>query len=364
MSQIQKMKADELHFDLINPRLAEFPQETDEMSILKLLWKEMDIKELVMSILANGFFEHEPLYIINEVGKWVVIEGNRRLAAIKSILSPGEIAGMAPFEHAITSELQASIANNVPVVIMDSRESAWRFIGFKHVKGAAKWDSYAKAKYISYVHREFGVSISNIADQIGDAKKTVLRLYRGLSIIEQAERMTAFSREDVYYGRIYFSHLYTALSYDGYSSFLSLRQDGDELIVPEDHAPQLLMVMRWIFGSESQKIEPIVRKQNPDLRRLGQVLLNPESVQVLVSTNNLDRAYDNSLDSNDVLRSCIVEAKLKVEDATLKMSVFNGEKDAMELCISLAHAVDSLFNGMKAIYEKGKADLKDKYVID
>jgi hypothetical protein len=122
--------------------------------------------------------------------------------------------------------------------------------------------------------------------------------------------------------------------------------------------------MRWIFGSESQKIEPVVRKQNPDLRRLGQVLLNQEAVQVLISTNNLDRAYDNSLDSNDVLRSCIIEAKLKVEDATSKMSVYDGEKDTMELCSSLARAVESLFGGMKTIYEKDKADLKDRFAID
>ncbi len=43
----------------------------------------MDIGELVMSILANGFFESEALYIVKEEGRYVVIEGNRRLAAVK-----------------------------------------------------------------------------------------------------------------------------------------------------------------------------------------------------------------------------------------------------------------------------------------
>lgn len=369
MAQIEYLRAEELHFDPRNPRLAEYNLKSeDEGYTLKVLWQEMDVKELVMSILANGFFDSEPLYIIQEDNKWIVIEGNRRLAAIKAILNPtlSPIAsGMSPFVERISAVFQESLAAHVPVVKMPSREAAWRYVGFKHVKGAAKWDSYAKAKYIAQVHRDFKISLSEIAEQIGDSKRTALRLYRGLLILEQAERITDFRIDDVYYGRIYFSHLYTAIAYDGYARYLGIIDNGeDEFIVPEDHAKQLLQVMRWLFGSSSQSIEPVIKRQNPDLRNLGQVLLKEESVQVLLATRNLDRAYDNSLDSNEVLRSSLVNAKLRIEDALAKVSVYDGKRDALELASELAKASARLFDSLRIVYDNSNRVDESRFDID
>lgn len=367
MAQIEFLKAEELHFDPSNPRLAEYTLSgSSEEATMRLLWKEMDVKELVMSILANGFFESEPLYVIKEKEKWIVIEGNRRLAAIKAILDPSILAsGMDAFSEQISSEFQSRLAAKVPVVKMDSRQDAWRYIGFKHVKGAAKWDSYAKAKYIAQVHRDYNVSLTEIAEQIGDSHRTALRLYRGLSILEQAEKMTEFKREDVYYGRIYFSHLYTALGYDGYARYLGIEDtSAEEFIVNQDHAKQLLQVMRWLFGSSDQSIVPIIKRQNPDLRNLSQVLQKEESVQVLLATSSLDRAYDNSQDSNEVLRTSLVEAKLKIEDALAKVSIYDGRRDALELASEVGQASARLFDSLKTVYDKSHRIEENRFAID
>lgn len=367
MAQIEYLSASELHFDSRNPRLAEYNiSSSSEDVTLKILWQEMDVKELVMSILANGFFDSEPLFVIWEDEKWVVIEGNRRLAAIKSILNPQLLSSrMSPFLDTITSDFQSTLSAKVPVVKMQSREEAWRYIGFKHVKGAAKWDSYAKAKYIAQVHRDFKVSLAEIAAQIGDSKRTTLRLYRGLSILEQAERMTDFRRDDVYYERIYFSHLYTAIDYDGYARYLGLTEtEDDECHIPESHSKQLLQVMRWLFGSRGQNIVPIIKRQNPDLRYLGQVLQKEESVQVLLTTGSLDRAYDNSLDSNEVLRSSLIVAKLKIEDALAKVSVYDGHRDALEIASELGQAALRLFDSIKSVYDKANRVEENRFAID
>ena len=84
------LKVGDLHFDHLNPRLAEYgitPSTSDE-DILKILWEAMDVRELVQSISASGYFPHEPIIVTKETGKFVVIEGNRRLAAVKVLLSP------------------------------------------------------------------------------------------------------------------------------------------------------------------------------------------------------------------------------------------------------------------------------------
>ena len=55
---VTSMKPDELHFDWKNPRMAEFgiTQNTSDNFILRILWDAMDVRELIMSISASGFF--------------------------------------------------------------------------------------------------------------------------------------------------------------------------------------------------------------------------------------------------------------------------------------------------------------------
>ena len=50
-----------------------------------------------------------------------------------------------------------------------------------------------------------------MCDQIGDGHHTVQRLYRGLMVIEQAEREKVYDREDRFRQRFAFSHIYTGL---------------------------------------------------------------------------------------------------------------------------------------------------------
>ena len=206
---LPRVKVSDLDFDLKNPRLSGYDIDASatDADIIGLLWDAMDVRELVLSIQASGFFPHEPIIVAREDGKNVVIEGNRRLAAVRLLLQP---------------ELSRELKINVPTIIEDAkdalrelpcvedtRENAWRYLGFKHVNGPAKWTSYGKSQYIADVHRTFGVPLEGIARQIGDTHKTVQRLFRGLMVIEQAERIRAFDREDRYHRHFSFSHLYT-----------------------------------------------------------------------------------------------------------------------------------------------------------
>ncbi|MCP4214581.1 MAG: hypothetical protein GY765_07985 [bacterium] len=171
-----------LLFDSRNPRLVEFREITSgttERKIIRLLWETMDVEELILSIAGSGYYRNEPLMVAEESGKNIVIEGNRRLAAVKIILNPGLVkAALPPVDPAIRESL-----HELPVIITTRRKS-WRYVGFKHINGPAKWNSYAKARYIAQVHDEFAVPLTQIASQIGDTHKTVQRLYRGLMVIE------------------------------------------------------------------------------------------------------------------------------------------------------------------------------------
>ena len=85
------MRTIDLAFDRHNPRLVEFDitSKTTDEEMIQLLWNVMDVHELVLSIAASGFFPYEALLVAEEAGKNIVIEGNRRLAAVRILLEPG-----------------------------------------------------------------------------------------------------------------------------------------------------------------------------------------------------------------------------------------------------------------------------------
>lgn len=369
MEQIKLFKADDLHFDRLNPRLVEFNinSKTSEAQIMNILWTQMAVNEIVMSILAHGFFQHEAMYAVEEEGNIIIVEGNRRLAAVKAILNPELIErnGMQKYRSRITPKLIDALTTSLPVIILENREASWRYIGFKHVNGAAKWGSYAKAQYIASVHNEFGISLEDIAEQIGDANKTVIKLYQGLMLLQQADRETSFSVDDVFHKRVYFSHLYTAIGYDGFQEYLGLRGDmGNSPAVQKEKLPNLQDVMFWLFGSESKDIKPIIETQNPDLKNLNSVLQKRESVEALKTTNDLSLALDISLGGMDVLYKSLVNAKVALQKASAKVSYYKGDEDLLKIAGSVANTADVLYDNMEKIHEENIGRTKKARITD
>src|SRR5260370_35436680 len=79
---------DQLRFDPANPRFAASGTAPKQEAIQALLEKEPHYAlELIPSFLENGFIDYEPLVVRAEGDHYVVVEGNRRLAALRHILS-------------------------------------------------------------------------------------------------------------------------------------------------------------------------------------------------------------------------------------------------------------------------------------
>lgn len=358
-AQITNKRSSDLLFDKENPRLVEFNSvDLTETQLINLLWKEMAVDELVMSILAFGFFEHEPLYVMsNGLGKFVVLEGNRRLAAIKSILQPDLVSGgkMEKFIPQISPELRQSLTDSIPVIVLPNREKAWRLLGFKHVNGPAKWGSYAKAKYIAQVHNSYGIELNKIAEQIGDTNKTVKKLYQGLMVLDQATKIAEFSINDIKTPRLYFSHLYTAIGYEKFRRFLAIPDDFEhDHPVPVEKGKNLQEVMDWLFGSKKRGIEPCVKSQNPDLRHFVEILDNELSVAALRTGSSLEVAYDLSIDDNDALRDALAKARLSLDKATSKVGSFAGEEGLVRQAGSVLRLAQSVYDYLYKVYDEKK----------
>lgn len=349
-TKIEHIRTDLLNFDHANPRLAEYGTASDlgEDEILNILWEAMDVQELVQSISASGFFEHEALIVATEKGQDIVIEGNRRLAAVKVLLNPN-LAEENGWQVPKLSVAERKKLATLPA-IRASREDSWRYLGFKHVNGPAKWGSYAKAVYIAIVHRNYKVPLDDIAHQIGDRHRTVQRLYRGLMVLEQAERAKVYDREDRFNKHLSFSHLYTGLEYDGISSFLGVAAKEDESVnpVPRANLRALGELCVWLYGSRKEKREPVVRTQNPDLRQLNAVVANREAVEALRAGAPLEKAFEISRPPDAIFESALLAAKRELTTVRAYLTTGYDNSDALfRVAGSIAEMADDIYQELE-----------------
>ena len=347
---IQPVAVSDLTFDFKNPRLPEFglTDNSTEEEVVRVLWDAMDVRELVMSIAASGFFRHEPLIVTEEGGENVVIEGNRRLAAVKVLIDPAVAEGLRTEAPKITAAAKEALLE-LPVVF-GTREDAWRHLGFKHVNGPAKWSSYAKARYIAEVHRNFVVKLEDIAKQIGDTHRTVQRLFRGLMVIEQAERMKVFSREDRWQKHFSFSHLYTGLNYSGISEFIGLEPETAEERdpVPREKKEELGELFLWMYGSKSQQRPPVIETQNPHLRQLESVVSNREALAALRAGSDLSIAFEASRPSSTVFEEALLASKRDLQKAHEMLSTgYDGSTALLAIALDVAVLADDLHEEMR-----------------
>lgn len=352
--KVENIALQQLHLDFKNPRISEFgvDQNTDEAKILKILWESMAVNELMLSIVSNGFWQYEPLIVINRTQGYTVVEGNRRLAAVKLLHNDHGLSLPSYVKQNITQKILDE-TSTLPCMVVTSREDAWKFIGFKHVNGPAKWGSYAKARYISEIHNDFGIPLEQIASQIGDTNKTAQKLYQGLMVLEQAKKAKVYDySNDVQADRLYFSHLYTGLQRDGIRSFLNIKEAEEESKdpVPKDSLNHLGELLEWLYGSKKNSTQPVIKSQNPDLKYLDEVLKKRESLAAIRGGEALEYSYELSRSNDAVFEENLLAAKRNLQKARGYLTNgYDGEESLLRVAGSVAELADDLYDEMDKI---------------
>jgi len=129
----------DLHFDRQNPRFIDLGY-TDEVDIVRELYDQADVDELIQSILSAGYIDFEPLIVLRDGN--IVLEGNRRLAALRLIANEELRKKLKISLPAV--DAPKLLPEKIRVLIVDHRDDARSFIGFKHINGPFKWDAWPR----------------------------------------------------------------------------------------------------------------------------------------------------------------------------------------------------------------------------
>ena len=321
-----------LRLDSNNPRLQRAGHDADEDELLAILWREYSVDEVAMSIAESGFFPHEPLFVAEEGDQLVVIEGNRRLAAVR-LLCDAELRERLRVTNLPSISADRQLELELLPVIRCNRKDVWQYVGFKHVNGPQVWNSLAKAQYIAWVRNELRTDLSDIAQTIGDRHQTVARLYRAYMALTQAEANGVYDREWRSRKHFSFSHLYTGLDYPGIRDFTGIApvDPPKELPIPKRKLKRFGELCVWLWGDNTRSKSPVVKSQNPDLRRLGEALLSSDGVAALRVDLDLDAAVGIARGDTALFREALVIAKKSLQDARGKVVTgFEGEPDLLQ----------------------------------
>lgn len=311
------VKLKELSFDPQNPRLiGDFAGDQNKM--FRYLITEIGVEDLLQSLAASGLFNADPIIVKdNPDGGYYVIEGNRRLAAIRLLLGERPEGGQPiPTIPTITPEV-AETFKEIKV------QSGWpdnllqAYLGYKHVTASREWSPDAKAKFV-FEHAAGDFSPDNLrkfAKSLGTKYPTLKRWLVAYLTLREAEKKEIFDPQTAP-SKGYFGTFYTLLGGQQAQRFLGLNDDPlTEAPIPDDHLKQAEEFIKWTIGSKESPAAVNSRQQ----KEFEQVLASPKALQHFRVKGDLAASLLYTEYNAEEISAKFQEAAYSIEDCLTKL---------------------------------------------
>jgi hypothetical protein len=346
-------KVSSLRLDVNNPRIRHIGKILNQNQILKLLLDKEKVYELAKKISEEGYFVGEEPIICIENDKKVVLEGNRRIAALKLLQDPKKYL---PINKANTL-LQNVLRNNIQIDnckikchIAPNRLLANPIIYERH-KGEAvyKWKTGNQYSFVAEMYEKDGLSIDDICDILNETRGNVLRplkayhlFSKGKEIVEK-EGMNTIDIE-----KFDLTNLERFYKIEEARKFLGIDFDND--------TGKMIVKLPW---KEFEKRIMITFKELSDTERFSREYNTREDLEKFVDKLKENPDIDISIVTDEsITRSQVVENRKSLEDETAKTttrrkrskqrSYFNSIPRDKEIIFD-NEKLDSLFTELKTL---------------
>lgn len=310
-TEITDIATVDLHFDPENPRFYRLSGDTSDEKVVEEMLDDEGVQDLMVSIGQQGYFPGEPLLVVNVHEKSIVVEGNRRLTAVK--LLNGELS--APAKKRASVDLIIEEAANkpklLPCLVFESREEIVRYLGFRHITGIREWDSLSKAKYLANIRETFYKDedleslLKKLAKDIGSRSDYVGTLLSALRLYEYAEERNYFDL-NLEEKDITFSLITTAIGYSNISDWLGL-VDKKDIVQDGLESENLKSLFAWMFVQDQQG--NTILGESRELKTLAHIVGNEQAVDVLRKTSDMEQAYLYSDGPENALKNAMLDSE-------------------------------------------------------
>jgi len=354
------VEIEKLYLDTDNPRLPKDVQGKGEADLLKCLYKGFNLEELAESMLQNGYFDEEPLvviprklptklskadvnskefesYINDKTTEFIVVEGNRRLAAAKLITNPSfreklNIKHWREPDNDVVLDLSV-----LPAIVYCKRSEVIPYLGVRHIVGIQKWDSYAKARYIAGLVDQ-RQKLQDVEAQIGDTRGSARKNYICYKMLEQSKEEFDLDTKPAENN---FSFLMLAFGQGKIKRFLGIPSSAAEINlkapVPKNKLDNLNNLMSWLYGDGRKG--PVISESRDITRYLTHVVESAEAVEHLKQTRDLEAAYELSSGEEQMVIRYLVLANRKLEGA---LGVIHRHKKSVDVIKQVNQCVETI----------------------
>ncbi len=306
----------ELFPDHENPRIPPNARGMLDEDLLVFIAGKYDSLVIAQSISQHQYFPSEPLIVVpKEEGGYIVVEGNRRLAALNLLVSKTlreKVEGSDDWVD--LPVLDKSL--KIPVIVAQNRRDVAPIIGYRHIAGIEPWDPYAKARYIAAQIDDNDLTFEEAAKEVGEKSADVRSSYRNYKIAVQAEELGIDTSNLVNT----FGTFTRAMTSDA-RNFIGAPSSSEvvkgKTPIPGKNISELKELIGYLFGSPEEK----VLKDTRQLDKLGKTLNSEVGLAVLRASHNLEDAYiasggllEGLLNRLRASLSNLKAAKLSIED--------------------------------------------------
>lgn len=346
------IEVEKLLFDSQNPRVPKGLQgEKNEAKIIKYMVTSGNVTDLMESIAETGYSDAEPLLVVpGENGMYIVVEGNRRLAALKLLNKP-ELTDLRVKQiQEIIANANAEIPTEVPCIVYQERTSVLDYLGYRHITGVKDWGALEKARYLDQLYalhvEECGKDsiYSKLAKMIGSRSDYVKNLHMALRLYEFANN-EAYFEADIKEKDINFSWITTILGYTGFSNYIGYdRNDVSLERINRDHYKDVFL---WLFDPEKAIIG-----ESRELSKLSAVLESEKALEKLKKGSTLSEAILYTSEPEETFVKILQTTKRYLEQAKNAIEQLGKKpEEADDLLMDIKKLRNSIEGALAANFE-------------
>lgn len=316
----ETIKISELKLDSNNPRLPKSFHGKEEADIIEYMLLDASLIELMLAIGENDFFPGEQLLVVKEDdGKYKVIEGNRRLSAVKLLNNP-ELARVQKVKIEKVLEETKYRPKDIPCLIFNSESEIHNYLGYRHITGIKEWKLLEKARYLNglrketYAHTPINQAAREIAKIIGSRMDYVRRILIGYEVYTAIEDEAFFKIRDLNDTTFHFNYIADSLNKAHINEFLGINFEAETPTIQLNQA-NLKKWTKWLFEKNEQNRTRLVGSSN-DLGKLNKILGNETALKAWDEKGlDIDRAYELTEDLSQIFSDAIKKSIEYLEQA-------------------------------------------------
>ena len=135
-----------------------------------------NVRDLIASIKENGWLDIDPILVERREGsRYLVIEGNRRVATLKHLEGGYELGRLDP-----------ALFSNVPVVFHEFADERQRMVmmGLHHITGKRRWPAVDRAMAMKRLHEHFYGDADAVCKALGISRREFNLSVRTLALVD------------------------------------------------------------------------------------------------------------------------------------------------------------------------------------